>query len=578
MSIEEESFIVDTLLPPDEQILAPFSNRFNLSAARLTSEFAAAAAAPKQKEPQLQLELLEDEKLLAQFRANTTTNRNIIVSESTYDDNTLWRIHDVYRTDGATRRCVDTIVEFVIGRRRASVVLDVNDYYKSEEDEQDTLEQIQNNEIFLKYVRGISKINRRLNMHEYQKTILTSSLVYGKAALLVEYDDDPLLNDQAMPIAIKPLNSLRIGRVFYYEDDWSLAGIEYLDFKNKIIEPHQLIYMVNSDHHISPRTLWHGVSIIEPVLDIAETNILNHQTNIKEINRRLWANFLIIKYMGKKKSDITKFKKSYKAGQPIISNRDFEAQVIDVKHDLDKLLQQMDVSDLKIARDLNVPSLVAGFDQNQAMATAGTVMHSWMNSAVESRRTQMRNVFEAQWINVLIARIMRINNDTMESLSSALGKQTEQSNDLKLSTVPQDIEMIVVEDLPFKIKFQFVNIPIATLLDVAATVIGLYKTGIIDLPLALEELDRKQWIPHMSLVDEERKQLQQEMFQQGLAVKKTDVPTAAAAAGQPKASDTERGPDASEKIDAMMANKMNLSNRTSSGSKTAGSNRSLRSI
>jgi len=208
-------------------------------------------------------------------------------------------------------------------------------------------------------------------MNQHEKFLLTNTELYGKAALLIEYDDDPYRNETAMPIALKQLSSLRIGRVFYYEDTWELAGIEYLDFEDVIVEPLRLIYMTNKDYHISPRTLWHGISKVEPVLDIAETTILNNQTNIKEINRRLWANFLIIKYMGKRKSDIVNFKKNYKPGMPIISNRDFEAQVVDVQHDLEKLLQQQEMSDQKIARDLNLPNILAGFGNAQAQATAG---------------------------------------------------------------------------------------------------------------------------------------------------------------------------------------------------------------
>jgi hypothetical protein len=47
--------------------------------------------------------------------------------------------------------------------------------------------------------------------------ILTSAFIYGRAALLIEYDKDPLKFKDALPVAIKPLASLRIGRVFYYE-------------------------------------------------------------------------------------------------------------------------------------------------------------------------------------------------------------------------------------------------------------------------------------------------------------------------------------------------------------------------
>jgi len=426
-----KQFLIDSLWNDDDLILAPYSNRFNLSAAHLTSE--SAATTPKKKGGKTtalkkagkndtdteRLEYLEDDDLLAQFKSNKT-NRKIIISESTYDLTTLWRIHDVYRGDGAVTRTIDTVVDFAIGRKRTTVILDTNDYYDSDTDENQALQEIKNNDLYRKYVRGISKINKLLNIHEHQKFLLTNSMIYGKAALLIEYDEDVNASETAMPTALKQLSSLRIGRVFYYEDTWELAGIEYLDFEQTIVEPNRLIYMTNKDYHISPRTLWHGYSILEPIIDIAETTILNNQTNIKEINRRLWANFLIIKYMGKRKSDITNFKKNYKPGMPIISNRDFEAQVVDVKHDLDKIMQQQEMSDQKITRDIGLPNILGGFGNAQAQATAGAELHSWLSSALETRRTHMRNVWESQWINPLLSRLILLNGDSMETLKAAI--------------------------------------------------------------------------------------------------------------------------------------------------------------
>lgn len=278
---------------------------------------------------------LTDPALLKQFKTNTQ-NRRIIISENNYDETTLWRIHDAYRTDGAVSRSLDTIVEAVVGRKRTTLILDTNDYYDNDEDELKALDEIKKNELYKKYVRNISKINKDLDMNTLEKMILTSAFIYGRAALLIEYDGDPLKYKDALPAAIKPLSTLRIGRVFYYEDTWELVGIEYLDFKEgkRIVEPYRLIYCVNKDYHTSPRTLHNGYSILEPVIDIAETNALNRQTNIKEINKRLWVAMVIIKYMDKKKKDIDNFKRHYKPGMPIISNRDFEVQVEEIAHDL----------------------------------------------------------------------------------------------------------------------------------------------------------------------------------------------------------------------------------------------------
>jgi hypothetical protein len=579
---DNKTFTIENLWSDDDLILAPYSNRFHLSAANLTSE-SASSKKKKAKTTALKksnkgdtdtekLEYLEDEDLLKQFKSNKT-NRKIIISESTYDEPTIWRIHDVYRNDGAVSRTIDTIVDFAVGRKRSTVVLDTNDYYDSDTDENLALQEIRNNDLYRKYVRGISKINKIVDMNQHEKFLLTNVELYGKAALLIEYDEDPYTSETAMPTALKQLSTLRIGRVFYYEDTWELAGIEYLDFEDVIVEPIRLIYMTNKDYHISPRTLWHGISKVEPVLDIAETTILNNQTNIKEINRRLWANFLIIKYMGKRKSDIVNFKKNYKPGMPIISNRDFEAQVVDVQHDLEKLLQQQEMSDQKIARDLNLPNILAGFGNAQAQATAGAELHSWLSSALETRRTHLRNVIEGQWINPLLKRLIILNGDTMETLKSAIdnlppentpapdvqpalpkpqepqldanGKPiqplpatpiplpnsmtpqsppklphlqsqqpTEQRKppieDIKISNIETDPSEIIVEDLPFKIKLQHSNFSVTPFLDAISGVIGLKKEGLLNTKLALTELDRKEYIPEMMEVEK----MNQDIFMQ----------------------------------------------------------------
>jgi hypothetical protein len=646
---EDDKFIAATLGPADDNILVPFSNRFHLSAANLESASTTKTKKKKTKHTQLKqqgdndedkLEYLEDDDLIAQFKQ--AQGRKIIISESTYDEPTLWRIHDIYRGDGAVARTVDTIVDFAVGRKRTTVILDTNDYYDSDTDENLALQEIKNNDLYRKYVRGLSKLNKIMNMNEHQKFLLTNTSIYGKAALLIEYDQDPNTSDTAMPVSLKQLSSLRIGRVFYYEDTWELAGIEYLDFKDVIVEPNRLIYMTNKDYHISPRTLWHGYSLLEPIMDIAETTILNNQTNIKEINRRLWAAFLIIKYMGKRKSDIDKFMKNYKPGMPIISNRDFEAQVVEVGHDLDKLMQQQEMSDQKIARDLNLPNILAGFGNAQAQATAGAELHSWLSSALETRRTHLRNVFEDQWINPMLKRLIILNGDTMETLKAAVdnlpkdepittpitpslpkpnepqldanGKpiqplpptpvplpesMTPQSppklphlqtqtpgeerkppvEDIKISNIEKDPNEIIIEDLPFKIKLQFANFSVSTILDTASTVIGLKKEGLLNTKLALTELDRKEYIPEMMEVEKMNQdifmQLQQggNPFDPSQALNKQPAFKHSNKAGK-SAKDSAGGPDASNRVDQIIKGKTDLSSKTSKPS--AGGNRSLR--
>ncbi|MDR4490823.1 MAG: hypothetical protein R2685_07965 [Candidatus Nitrosocosmicus sp.] len=563
--------------------LIPFSNRFHLSAARdtarkvelgrktnYTTESASALNSPNISALMDEsLTYLEDPKFLKQFTTNSKNNRRIIIAENNYDDTTLWRIHDAYRTDGAVSRSLDTMVEAVVGRKRTSLILDTNDYYDNEDDELEALDEIKNNELYRKYVRDISKINKHLNMNTFEKMILTSVLIYGRAAILIEYDKDPLKFKDALPIALKSLASLRIGRVFYYADTWELAGVEYLDFKEdkRIVEPHRLIYYVNKDYHISPRTLHNGYSILEPVLDIAETNTLNRQTNIKEINKRLWAAFVIIKYFGKKKKDVENFIKNYKAGMPIIGNRDFEAQVVEVAHDLEKLIAQGLDADKKIARDLKIPIMLTGHDNEQAMATAGTVIHSWINFVLESARTDFRNVFEKQWIERLLLALINKNKELDKFLGLIKDSGENDNNNTQGYTVSDKQNKILNPiDLPFKIKLQFANFTIDTFLDKIAGVKALTDSGIITKIMALQELDRKEYIPEMRKVIEEQELQFQEMMEQENDFKQQEI-------DNKNSKENSRLP----KVDAKAKSQADINNRKTKSS-SAGSNNSLRSL
>lgn len=565
--------------------LIPFSNRFHLSAARsdfnkvtqkrqilhpngfYATESAAAASNTnnniKQDEMDDKLNYLTDPSLLKQFKTNVK-NRRIIISENNYDETTLWRIHDAYRTDGAVSRSLDTIVEAVVGRKRTTLILDTNDYFDNDEEELEALDKIKENELYSKYVRNISKINKDLDMNTLEKMILTNAFVYGRAALLIEYDKDPLEFIDALPAAIKPLASLRIGRVFYYADTWKLAGIEYLDFEenSRIIEPYRLIYYVNKDYHVSPRTIHNGYSILEPVIDIAETNALNRQTNIKEINKKLWAAFIVVKYKGKKKQDVENFKKYWRAGMPIIGNRDFDVEVHDVAHDLDKIMDQELASDKKIARDMNIPIMLTGHDNEQAMATAGTVIHSWINFRLESVRTTFRNVFEKQWIETVLIRLIHKNKELDKFLDLIPDKENNYIKSDKENKILRPI------DLPFKIKLQFANFTIDTFLDKIAGVKALVDSGIITKIMALEELDRKEYIPEMREVIAQEELQFQEMMEQEADFKQQEIDN--------KTNSNKNNPRL-PKVDSKAKSQADINNRKTKSS-SAGSNKNMRSL
>ena len=506
-----------------------------------------------------------DQTILNQFP--DYKQRNILVSETLYDVVDLWRFVDAYRSDGQVRNVITTMIKYTLGNGRPKIVIDVNDYFSSTDEEQTALEQVLQNPEYKEIARQISKENRRIGFHEVMIACLVDNAIYGRAAARKVYydpnkdripnsvlkklgldpqkdrleqqneDNKPLLNRNGLEILKEPrkedetkdnrpqgdnkdpqdardepkesdkqltdkvedakpkkvikglikLDPIRMGKIYYYEDNNELAGVEYLDYEQgrNIVLAEDMIYFSgeNMDTAILPRIKYQGFSIIESMIDISETNILNNQTNIKEINRSLWAAFLVLKFLTKEPDNIDDFIANYEAGKPIATNADLDTQVTTVGHDLDKLLEQRNNSDMKINRDGQVPDFLAGFPNVNNFATASIEYNAWINSIVRDKRTMLRNVIEPQWIDPLI---------------------------MELKGLKSREELI---DLDFKVKLDFENINIIDPISVNTNpIIQLRNQGFIDEETGLELLGLKYLIPKLQKIREERERQQAEMM------------------------------------------------------------------
>lgn len=246
--------------------------------------------------------------------------------------------------------------------------------------------------------------------------------------------------------------------------------------------------------------------------------------------------------------------------------------------------------------------MLTGHDNEQAMATAGTVIHSWINFRSESVRTTFRNVFEKQWIEpVLIALINK--NKELDKYLGLIGKKQTSSNKVEEEKQEQkprftktsraktttesaasseiDIEssgdyiksdlvnkILYPIDLPFKIKLQFANFTIDTFLDKIAGVKALTDSGIITKIMALEELDRKEYIPEMQQVIAEQELQFQEMMSQENEFKQQEIDNKAN-----NSKENSRLP----KVDSKAKSQADINNRKSKSS-SAGSNKNMRSV
>jgi hypothetical protein len=490
--------------------IVPFSNRFNLTTASMT-----------------EVSQVKDEAVFKAF--GVSPSNKILVFESPYKQIDLWRMHDVYKSDGAVCRAVNTLTQFILGEY-TKLVIDTNTYYRTEDERDSAVEELNSNEEYQRLLEDCNKINKKVDLNKHLIDAIINKKIYGKGAILIER------NQAGIPFALKTLSSQLIGKVFAWDRDYSFAGLEYADFpeKERIVKADRLMYFVNKDSHVSPRTLWNGISDLEPVLDIAETSIINRQTNIKEINRKLWAALMVIKVFSKSKAVMQKFKQSFQAGKTIVVNQDFDVQVHQIAHDLAELLKEIDINDKKIARDLEIPELLMGFEDTQNRATANALLLAWTSSKLKFERTLVRDVVEKHFIDRNVKALIVLNGglksvgnlqqytDRYDITSPDFVPTVAASPEFNPNTpgrisvdaaVAFDIQDLVVSMLPFTIKLTFSDITLDSFLDKAAATIGLKNASIIDeFEMALELLGLQKFIPKMRQFSIEQEAKQAEMF------------------------------------------------------------------
>jgi hypothetical protein len=458
--------------------------------------------------------------------------------EDPYVDLDKWRMHDAYRRDSSAKRAVTVLADFVLGQRTKHT-LDVNKQeYTKEQDQQQALDTITNNPTYQAYVYQLDCINRDVNFDYYLTAAFIQMKVFGRALILIQ--DDP---DTGLPVALKLVSSMRIGRVFVDELTWKIVAVEYLDYSglDSIIPAQKMIYLRNEDYAISPNVYGFGYSTFEPILDIAETNRQLWSVAIKEINKSQWAPYLIVKVNSKRRTQLQKIADSLKPGLPFVHNQDIQSiQTIEMHHDLEKILQEIDTNERTIAYTVGVPNFLMGKEDVTNRATTATVIDAWTKSKIEKERTCLRGVIEPQWVdrnlaimikNGFVERNLKPDKPalmTMQYNDPRTGKPTkgnvnpnnpfafDSGNGKKKAAnaadmPPQDRYQIGQKDQPqpaetttpppqtiapdtpvssleFKVKFEFEPINLDTSLEIAQPVVTLEQAGIIDATKAREWL------------------------------------------------------------------------------------------
>jgi hypothetical protein len=324
--------------------------------------------------------------------------------ENVYDESILLRYHDMLRVDGDISKALLKSNRFITGVEYPKLLLGTNCSFPSSESESYELRKIQNNFVYWSIKNELERIDRNVNTYHGVHTLLYQSRGYQRGALLVEKDE------YGVPIALKPLSALRLGRVFVHNDTWRFMGVECADFSkpNNIILSEDLLYMVNRDYGQSIASYEYGYSDLEFIIHLVELNLIINSIVLKEINRTHWAPYVFIQLMDTEDEDTAAdFIAKAKRGLSMVSLLPFKVDAIPPSHSGQFVVDQRKANSVEIVSDLGVPYDLVAASGDQAHANLSTRLQAYNQTDVKFYRLLIRQTLEPQWYGRTIMAVIR---------------------------------------------------------------------------------------------------------------------------------------------------------------------------
>ena len=506
--------------------------------------------------------------------------------KSPYDTVDLIRFHEVLRDDGIASASLDFLIQFMLGDHFKTII-DINAEFDTEEEENAARDFFANSPRIRAYKRRLDRVNREVKFQIHMFSLLLQCFAFGRACGLIERSDVDNL-----PIAIKVLPSMHLGQVYVHRKTWEVIAVEHLDwpFPASIMKADDMLYFCNRNHNISPSTFQYGYSLIERVVDLSELNRITNQRNLKEINFRLWAAFLLIKLPGSFNKEIMQKMAdeiAKGAGNSIFTNQAATVEVHQLGHDMDKLLDQREQNYREIIRQLQVPIIL--FDPDILnRATSQELMEAWTVSVLKIYRSWFKDIVQDQWINPIIKTLIEderqaqrqqeqsLLSDTAQTkpaeeptpqvqsesekpqspFAKAKLQQAEESDATQPNLAKEVIPLeaidpvtgeVLVYRLPWKIKMELDPLNYDTYKERAETAILLKNNGLMTTATALKSIgvtDENELAQLLEMEEERRQQnLQFAGAQVAREQKQEEVPTRAQPGQPSKARTVERQRD-----------------------------------
>jgi len=401
-----------------------------------------------------------------------------------YNNASIDRFEDCYRSDKLVQNAIVKRTELVLGQH-GKIILDTTEEFEDPIERATALDKVTNNQAYTDAKDKIDKLLIRpdINFHANLKAAVIQAKVYGRSAIeLVGQDEDGL------PEALHVLNSKRLANVEIDPMTWKFEGVHYLDLQKgsggneDVLPADGLIYFANRDFHVSPGSLYYGLSELEGVIDGSDSKRIAKQEDIKEIMKSNWAPFLIMKFLNPNITvqQMQEVVNGIMPGLPFAHKQDLETSTVNLESDIKKITDAVDFLNAETLRELGVPRFLAGYEQIANYANSQQVMLSFKEIELEADRTWIGDILDHQWLNKLFYQLLGIDAET--------------------------------DNPEVKLKYVFEDVSFETTLDKVKASLLLFDRGLISGEKVLKVAGYDDQIEEYKLLQQEKLQFQQQQF------------------------------------------------------------------
>jgi len=354
------------------------------------------------------------------------------------------RFEDTYRSDGQVKRAIDKRTEVLTGKH-GRLVLDTTSEFPTFQERAVALQAITADEAYTAAKNKIDKLQRQpsIKFHEKLVSAVKQCYIYGRSAIEIIWGTDEETGNP-WPTALHVLNSKKLGKVECDPNTWEFLGVHYSDLMpdDDLLEANDLIYFTINDDHVTPHSMYYGLSMLEPVIDESETKRIIKQEDLKEAAKTLYAGVAFIRFLNEatSSSEMVNFANQITPGGWTVHKYDIETQVQKIADNLQQLLEICDFVNREELRDIGVPSFIGGYEQIANYANSQQVLLAFKEMEINTGRTWLSDIIEAQWLNRLFYPLINVPPEQQQDAEVKLNYEFE---DITFETVLDKVNAIM---------------------------------------------------------------------------------------------------------------------------------------